>query len=42
MRGGLTEDEYTQEIAMVRAQVAQWSQQAGQSHWREYLDAWNE
>ena len=36
MRGGLTDDEYTQEVTMVRATLAA----IDEPHWREYLAAW--
>jgi predicted PolB exonuclease-like 3'-5' exonuclease len=36
MRGGLTSDEHTQEIAMVRATLAA----SDEPHWAEYLAAW--
>jgi predicted PolB exonuclease-like 3'-5' exonuclease len=38
MRGGLTEAEYDQEIAMVKDTLAQLAPQ--ESHWQEYLAAW--
>ena len=37
MRAGLTEAEYEQEIAMVRATLGNL---AGEPHWHEYLAAW--
>jgi len=38
MRGGLTEAEYDQEIAMVQATLGNLAPQ--ESHWQEYLAAW--
>jgi len=38
MRAGLTEAEYTQEIALVKETLA--SLVPAEPHWREYLDAW--
>ncbi len=38
MRGGLTEAEYEQEIAMVKHSLAQLA--TSDPHWREYLAAW--
>ncbi len=38
MRGGFTEGEYDQEIAMVKDTLAQLAPQ--ESHWQEYLAAW--
>jgi 3'-5' exonuclease len=38
MRGGLTDAEYTQEIAMVRQTLD--SLAPGEPHWQEYLAAW--
>ena len=38
MRGGFTEAEYDQEIAMVKESIAQLAPQ--ESHWQEYLAAW--
>jgi hypothetical protein len=38
MRGGFTEAEYEQEVAMVRSCLETLAPQ--ESHWREYLDAW--
>ncbi len=39
MRGGLTEAEYDQEIAMVKATLANLAPQ--EPHWQEYLAAWS-
>jgi predicted PolB exonuclease-like 3'-5' exonuclease len=39
MRGGFVDVEYDQEIALVRATLGTLADQ-GESHWREYLDAW--
>ena len=38
MRGGLTEAEYDQEIALVKNSLAELT--GAESHWREYLEAW--
>ena len=38
MRGGFTEAEYEQEVAMVRGSLEALAPQ--EPHWREYLDAW--
>ena len=38
MRAGLTEAEYTQEIALVKETLAGLAE--AEPHWREYLDAW--
>ena len=38
MRGGFTEPEYDQEIAMVKETIAQLASQ--EAHWQEYLAAW--
>ena len=38
MRGGLTEAEYEQEIALVKSTLAGLAE--GEPHWREYLGAW--
>jgi predicted PolB exonuclease-like 3'-5' exonuclease len=38
MRGGLTEAEYEQEIAMVKATLGDLAPQ--EAHWQEYLVAW--
>jgi predicted PolB exonuclease-like 3'-5' exonuclease len=38
MRAGLTEAEYTQEIALVKETLA--GLVPAEPHWREYLDAW--
>jgi len=38
MRGGFTEAEYEQEVAMVRGSLEALAPH--ESHWREYLDAW--
>ncbi|MDH4375902.1 MAG: 3'-5' exonuclease [Ramlibacter sp.] len=38
MRGGFTEAEYEQEMAMVRGSLEALAPQ--ETHWREYLDAW--
>jgi 3'-5' exonuclease len=38
MRGGLTEAEYDQEIAMVKATLGTLA--TGEPHWQEYLAAW--
>jgi predicted PolB exonuclease-like 3'-5' exonuclease len=39
MRGGLTEAEYDQEIRFVKENVSALAAQ--ESHWQEYLQAWN-
>ena len=39
MRGGLREEEYEQEIALVKDSLAQLAPQ--ESHWQEYLRAWS-
>jgi predicted PolB exonuclease-like 3'-5' exonuclease len=36
MRGGLTSDEHTQEVAMVRATLTA----SDEPHWAQYLAAW--
>jgi predicted PolB exonuclease-like 3'-5' exonuclease len=38
MRGGFTEAEYDQEVALVRSSLDALAPQ--ETHWREYLDAW--
>ncbi len=38
MRGGLTPQEYDQEIDMIKADLGQLA--GDEPHWREYLDAW--
>jgi hypothetical protein len=40
MRCGLTEAEYEQEIAMVKATLGNLAPQ--EPHWQEYLAAWGE
>jgi predicted PolB exonuclease-like 3'-5' exonuclease len=39
MRGGLTEAEYEQEIALVKGALAELA--PAEPHWREYLAAWS-
>ena len=38
MRGGFTEQEYEQEIALVKASLGNLA--GAESHWQEYLAAW--
>ena len=38
MRGGLTEAEYDQEIALVKATLGNLA--PAEAHWQEYLAAW--
>jgi predicted PolB exonuclease-like 3'-5' exonuclease len=38
LRGGLTESEYDQEVAMVKSTLAELAPQ--ETHWQEYLAAW--